>query len=167
MINVAFDTLYANYPSSATYRPNYVSQEDLFREIGWDALLNNPLYANTCAVRVSLALVRSGIKISPKSHNILKGPHANKGLEVSMRRLADLLATTLYLGNYESYTSATAQSGIGARKGVVAFNGIPGYRGGGHIDLVTGAADAAQCASSCYYQSQSIWFWPLLSSRTS
>lgn len=124
MINVAFDELYANYPSSTTYRPNYVSQQDLFREIGWDALLNNPLYANTCAVRVSLAFVRSGIKISPKSHNILKGPHANKGLEVSMRRLADLLATTRYLGNYESYTSKTAQSGIGARKGVVAFNGI-------------------------------------------
>lgn len=166
MITVAFDTLNSNYSGSTPFKSNYVSQQDLFAEIGWDSFLNNPLYANTCAVRISLALVKSGIKIAPKSHNILKGTHSGKGIQVSMRRLADLLATPGYFGTPETFTPRTAQTGIAARKGIVAFNEIPGYAGGGHIDLVTGAAEAAQCASACYYQSRSIWFWPLLSSRT-
>lgn len=166
MITVSFDTLNANYSSSTSFKPNFVSPQDLFAEIGWEEFLNNPLYENTCALRISLALVKSGFKIAPRSHNILKGDHAGKGVQVSMRRLADLLATPAYLGKPEEYTEQTAKPGIGARKGVVAFNEVRGYAGGGHIDLVTGAADAAQCASRCFYESRSIWFWPLLGSRT-
>jgi len=165
-VRVNFDTLYANYPSSEQMRSNYVSQRDLFTQIGWEAFLSNPNYSNTCAIRVSMAFVKSGINIVPASHRILQGDYAGRGVEVSMRRLADLLARNNYLGKYEAYTPATATNGIGARKGIVAFNNIPGYRGGGHIDLVLGAADAAQCASACYYQSETIWFWPLQTSRT-
>lgn len=165
-MRVTFDDLYGNYSSSDPARTNYVSHRDIFNEIGWEAYIDNPNYQNTCALRVSLAFVKAGYKISPKSHNILKGPHAGNGVQVSMRRLADLLAGNNYLGQYEDFTPDTAQRGIGARKGLVAFNSIPGYRGGGHIDLVLGAADAAQCASGCYYNSETIWFWPLLQSRT-
>jgi hypothetical protein len=166
-MRVAFEELYDNYSSSDPSRRNYVSQRDLFNEIGWDAYVGDPNYHNTCALRVSLAFIKAGYKITPKSHNVVKGPQAGKGVQVSMRRLADLLAGNAYLGRYEAYTPKTAQAGIGARKGVVAFNRIPGFSGGGHIDLVLEAADAAQCASGCYYQSETIWFWPLLSSRTS
>jgi hypothetical protein len=166
-MRVAFEELYDNYSSSDPSRRNYLSQRDLFNEIGWDAYVGEPNYHNTCALRVSLAFIKAGYKITPKSHNVLTGPQAGKGVQVSMRRLADLLAGNAYLGRYEAYTPKTAQTGIGARKGVVAFNRIPGFSGGGHIDLVLGAADAAQCASGCYYQSETIWFWPLLSSRTS
>jgi hypothetical protein len=160
-MNVTFDALYRNYPSSDPSRSNYVSQKDLFTQIGWEEYLGNPLYANTCALRVSLAFLGAGHSISPRSHNILKGVHQGKGVQVSMRRLADLLARPNYLGAYEAYTPETAQRGIGPRKGVVAFNKIPGFSGGGHIDLVLGAVDAAQCASGCYYRSETIWFWPL------
>lgn len=162
-----FDTLYNNYPSSNMARPNYISQRDLFNEIGWQEFLGNPNYDNTCALRVSLAFVRSGYKISPKSHNLLKGDDAGKGVEVNMLKLANLLKRTSYLGEPESFTPRTAQNGIGARKGVAAFVGIPGFSGGGHIDLVLGAADAAQCASTCYYNSDEILFWPLSSVRGS
>ena len=166
-MRVDFDTLYANYPSSEVSRGNHVSQKDLFTEIGWDDFIGNPNYNNTCAIRVSLAFVKSGVNIVPGSHKIQKGPFAGKSVEVSMRRLADLLARNNYLGRYEPYTPATAQNGIRARKGVVAFNNIPGYRGGGHIDLVLGGADATQCGSHCYYNSETIWFWPLQSGRVS
>ncbi|XUY29437.1 type VI secretion system amidase effector protein Tae4 [Agrobacterium sp. rho-8.1] len=166
-MRVNFDTLYANYPSSDVSRGTHVSQKDLFKEMGWDDFIGNPNYNNTCAIRVSIALVKSGVNIVPSSHKIQKGPFAGKGVQVSMRRLADLLAQNNYLGRHEDYTPATAQNGIGARKGVVAFNDIPGYSGGGHIDLVLGGADATQCGSHCYYNSKTIWFWPLQSSRVS
>ncbi len=38
-------------------RPGYVSRDDLFNEIGYDAAVlikSNPGYMNTCAVRMSL-----------------------------------------------------------------------------------------------------------------
>ena len=94
------------------------------------------------------------------------GGYVDKGIQVGMRRLADLLTRNNYLGAYEAFTPQTARTGIGARRGVVAFNRIPDFTGGGHIDLVLGSADAARCASGCYYQSETIWFWPL-QSRTS
>ena len=166
-MNVTFDELYANYSSSDASRSNYVGQRDLFTQIGWEGYLGNSLYANTCALRVSLAFLGAGHSISPKSHNVLKGVHKGKGVQVSMRRLADLLARPGYLGQYEPYTPETAQRGIGPRKGVVAFNNIPGFSGGGHIDLVLGSADATQCASGCYYRSETIWFWPLNAARVS
>ncbi|GGA88136.1 hypothetical protein GCM10011491_14880 [Brucella endophytica] len=166
-MNITFDELYRNYSSSDMSRPNYVSQRDLFTQIGWEEYLSNSLYANTCALRISLAFLGAGRTITPRSHNILKGPHKGKGVQVSMRKLADLLARPNYLGQYEAYTPETAQRGIGPRKGVVAFNKIPGFSGGGHIDLVLGAADATQCASGCYYRSETIWFWPLSGARIS
>lgn len=166
-MNVTFDELNTNYASSDPSSPRYVSQRDLFNEIGWDQFVGRPEYHNTCAIRVSLAFLKSGHNISPRSHNVLAGPQKGKGIQVNMRRLADLLARNNYLGAYEPYTPQTARTGIGARRGVVAFNRIPGFSGGGHIDLVLGAADAARCASGCYYQSESIWFWPLHAARTS
>lgn len=166
-MNVTFDELYRNYVSSDTSRANYVGQRDLFTEIGWDEFLGNPLYANTCALRISLAFLGAGHSITPKSHNILKGVHKGKGVQVSMRRLADTLARPNYLGSYEAFTPQTAQRGIGARKGIVAFNKIPGFSGGGHIDLVLGAIDATLCGSGCYYRSETIWFWPLQAARAS
>ena len=50
--------LLKNYPSNRV-----VSRDTLFQQIGWDDLIKNPGYGNTCAIRVSLALIRSGITI--------------------------------------------------------------------------------------------------------
>lgn len=166
-MTVTFEDLNSNYSSSDPSSARYVSQRDLFNEIGWGEFIGRPEYHNTCAIRVSLAFVKSGKNITPRSHSILAGPHKGQGVQVAMRRLADLLARNNYLGTYESFTPQTARTGIGARRGVVAFNNIPGFSGGGHIDLVLGAADAARCASGCYYQSETIWFWPLQAGRAS
>nr|QPF47731.1 TaeMX [Agrobacterium fabrum str. C58] len=166
-MRVNFDTLYSNYPSSDPSHPNYLSQRDLFTEIGWESFIGNPNYHNTAAIRVSIAFVKSGINIVPSSHRIQKGPYAGKGIEVNMRRLATLMKRTSYLGEPDPYTPATARNGIGARNGVVAFNNIPGYTGGGHIDLVRGGSEATQAASAAYYNSETIWFWPLQASRGS
>lgn len=48
-------------------RPGYVPRETLFNEIGYDAsalIKSNPGYMNTCAVRMSLALLKCNVSFS-------------------------------------------------------------------------------------------------------
>jgi len=42
-----------------------VSAEELYRWIGYPSYVTDPRYANTCAIRMSLALVRCGVMVSP------------------------------------------------------------------------------------------------------
>ncbi|MFP7674512.1 T6SS effector amidase Tae4 family protein [Marivita sp. S0852] len=165
-LSIAYDTLKAEYPSSNPRSANFISRGDLFRQIGWDGFIGDPHYQNTCAIRVSLALVRVGVRISPKSHNILAGPHAGEGIEVNMARLARLLARPTYLGAYETLTNGTISTARAGRQGIVAFHRIPGFTGGGHIDLIDNHNTADRCASACHFGSDEVWFWPLPASAT-
>jgi len=55
----AFKTLWNNYPSRDAW-----PREKLLREIGWDDLINEPGYRNTCAICLSVALQKSGVPVS-------------------------------------------------------------------------------------------------------
>src|SRR5690554_8203007 len=60
----SFAILKSNYYSSNELQNNYVSGADLYAEMGIDheALIKqNPAYVNTCAARVSLALLKSNV----------------------------------------------------------------------------------------------------------
>ncbi|WP_218645328.1 type VI secretion system amidase effector protein Tae4 [Shewanella sp. Scap07] len=59
-----FQSLKSNYYSSNELQSNYKSGADLYAEMGieHDKLIKqNPAYVNTCAARVSLALLKSGV----------------------------------------------------------------------------------------------------------
>jgi len=147
----AFSTLLANY-----YSNKVVTRDDLYFEIGWDDLIDNRLYENTCAVRISLALIKSGIPVKGRIR-IKAGPHKGKMIEPGLLRLARMLATREYLGKPEKFVIGNAETEIEGRKGIVAFIKVPGYEGGGHIDLI----DECVCASDCYWDAREIWFWEL------
>lgn len=53
-----FNVIWRNYSSS-----HLVSRSDLYKEIGWDDVANNPAFENTCAIRISLAFIKSGVKV--------------------------------------------------------------------------------------------------------
>lgn len=165
--NIPYDTLRANYAPSTPSHAGYVSLADLYRQIGWDEFISNPNYQNTCAIRVSLALVKSGYPLTAGSHRILSGPHKGKRVQVSMTKLADLLATPAWLGKPEILSAQNPASALRARRGIIAFHGIAGYAGGGHIDLIDNSADALNCASACYFGAKQVWFWPLARSPRS
>lgn len=60
----SFAILKSNYYSSNELQNNYVSGADLYAEMGieHEALIKqNPAYVNTCAARVSLALLKSNV----------------------------------------------------------------------------------------------------------
>jgi len=150
-----FMALQGNYYSRKT-----VKKDQLFAEIGWDDLIPKPEYNNTCAVRVSLALIKCGITLRGR-FVIKKGRHRGKLIEPGQARLAKMLAERPYLGPPETFARDDALRSIGSRRGVIAFWNIPDYMNGrgGHIDIVTSAHDA--CGSDCFWSARTIWFWPL------
>ncbi|MFV0334223.1 MAG: T6SS effector amidase Tae4 family protein [Tropicimonas sp.] len=165
-INLPFATLHANYYSSRISAPNYVDQQTLYTEIGWEEFLGNPYYENTCATRVSLALLKSGHEVRPGSHRIQKGPYKGKRLQVSMKDLANILAQDHWFGAPEILNQPDPSAAVGARQGIIAFHRLPTYSGGGHIDLIDNSTASLVCASGCYFEAEETWFWPLSTARS-
>ncbi|WP_081074798.1 T6SS effector amidase Tae4 family protein [Burkholderia cepacia] len=137
-----------------------VSREALYRELGRQDLITHPSYENTCAIRVSLALVKCGMSLRG-GLAIQKGPHCGRRIEPGQARLARMPAEPAYFGKAEAFRRNDAMAGVGNRKGIMAFWNIPGYMNGrgGHIDLIDGAR--AVCGSDCYWEASGVWFWPL------
>lgn len=156
---IPFQILQSNYSSSNPGSIRYASREVLFKEIGWDEFLDNSNYANTCAIRVSLAMLKSGLSVSSGSHRVLDGKLEGKRIEVNMRKLANIVEQSGQFTKAERYTQ-DIYAQVKGRSGVIAFFNIPGYTGGGHIDLLDGAAPYMRCESDCY-NSEEVWFWPM------
>jgi hypothetical protein len=154
----SFDILNQNYQ-----RPKQSPRDALLMSIGWPDVLKNPAFADTCAIRMSTALVGSGIVLPGARMKINKGPLRGKRIEPGQAKLSNILKRLW--GAPEIYKSdSLAREAIGARRGVVSFFRIHG--GGpadqGHIDLIwPGLNSFSDCAMSCYFRAVEIWFWPL------
>ena len=158
----SFATLNSNYYSYDEFKSNYVSGVDLYAEIGLDQeklIKQNPAYANTCATRVSLALIKSGVTFTGRMR-IKSGKYVGKKIEPGAKLLADQLMRSDVFGRPEVYTPSKFKSKINGRKGVVLFWKITGY-GGGHIDLIESSTVGNVCSSACFFDTKEIWFWPL------
>lgn len=157
-----YATLKSNYYSSNELQSNYVSGSDLYLEMGLDhekLIKQNSAYINTCAARVSLALLKSNVSFEGRLA-IKLGKYAGKKIETGAKLLADQLKKPDVFGVPEIYKPVNFLEKIKNRKGVVLFWKITGY-GGGHIDLIESSVANTVCNSGCYYQSKEIWFWPL------
>lgn len=157
MWKLLFPVLQSNFSSNKD-----VEAADLFKEIGWDSLIGNPTYENTCAIRMSLALIKSGMHI-PGRMSIKKGPHKGQLIEPGQHNLSMMLIHPSRLGKPEKFSGRDAAEAIGNRSGIVSFWHLyPGVYEHGHIDIVsepTGRLKA--CGSDCYWKSKEVWFWHL------
>lgn len=156
-----FDVLAKNFHSKRK-----VLQPELFAEIGWEELVGNGNFNNTCAIRLSLALIKSGVRIKGRLA-IKKGPHLGKMIETGQALLSRNLAQRNVFGPPEKFKEGTAKASLAGRRGVVSFFRVdPAMNdNGGHIDIVAPGLqnyyDDLGCGSDCYWQSGEIWFWPL------
>lgn len=158
----SYESLKANHYSSNKYSANFLAGEDVYKSIGYDMeqlKKQNPGYANTCAVRLSLALLKSGMTFNGRL-KIKDGPHKGKMIEPGAKLLADQLARPQALGKPELIDPKDAMARLKGKKGVILFWKITGYDGG-HIDLIEPAQTTQVCHSACYFSSKEIWFWPL------
>ncbi len=158
----SFVNVKQHHYSSNKYHANFLGAEDLYQRIGYrlnDLKRQNTGYANTCAVRMSLALIEAGVKFAGRL-KIKSGPHKGKMIEPGAKLLADQLMKKQVFGHPVLVNPKTAVSDLRAKKGIVLFWKIQGY-GGGHIDLIEPVNAASVCNSACYFSSKEIWFWPL------
>jgi len=154
-------------PNFAILRGNFspaptVLRAALFREIGWEDLTENKAYWDTCAIRMSLALIKSGMTI-PGRMPIKSGSHKGKLIEPGQAKLSAILARPGFLGQPEKFRTADAEAGIGLRSGIVSFFDIdpPSATQHGHIDLVRPENNFRRCSSSCFWAASKVWFWEL------
>lgn len=154
----AFVLVKQNFPLRAR-----LPRVPLLTSIGWTDVLTNPAFNDTCAVRISIALVSSGVALPGARMTINAGPLKGKRIEPGQGKLSYLLKRLW--GKPEVFKSeSAARDGIGKRSGVVSFFRIHGGgpADGGHIDLVCPTLTRfSECATSCYFEALEIWFWPL------
>jgi hypothetical protein len=149
----------AGYPR----KPKY-DRAELFRSIGWEDLINNGNYENTCAIRVSIALISAHMRI-PGRMSIKKGALKGALIEPGQGALSHILTKRRYLGTPEKFKGeSAARKGIGSRGGIVSFWNIHPYMTAtqGHIDVVSMYGnDYLSCAGTCYFSASEVWFWAL------
>lgn len=142
------------------YLPNRVDRQELFAEIGHPGLGKSPAWVNTCAIRLSLALVKSDV-VLPGHMVIQLGKYKGRRIEQNVVRLAGYL-TTLYGKPEEWDNGSDASAYIGARRGIVAFFALTGpIDDSNHIDLVSPTESSSKCANACYWRATKFQFWQL------
>jgi hypothetical protein len=153
MIHPSYELLRQLYPRKDT-------REVLFSDIGWSDLTNNKAYWDTCAIRMSIGLLRAGVQLPGARMQAKAGTIKGQWIEPGQAKLSAIL--THIWGRPEVYTSEQLANGaIGSRHGVVSFFRIEGGNGG-HIDLIQmGEHGFLDCARSCFFSALTIWFWPL------
>lgn len=125
-----------------------------------ELIKRNPVYVNTCAVRVSLALLKTGVSFTGRLP-VKEGDFKGKKVEAGAKLLADQLMKPDAFGKPKIINPKNALAELTGKKGVVLFWKITGY-GGGHIDLIETSNSIQVCNSGCYYHSKEIWFWSLV-----
>lgn len=146
-----------------------VSREELYQWIGYPENITAPNFYNTCAIRMSLALLGAGYP-NPGQWPIKFGKYKGRGIETQQKRLSAWL--TRHVGQPERFESGSdAERAIGNRRGIVSFFSLYGGTDSqGHIAIVSQDrwGQYLRCgneidgtATGCYWSSHKVWFWPM------
>ncbi|WP_338849256.1 T6SS effector amidase Tae4 family protein [Massilia sp. W12] len=165
-IACSFSDLWKNYPSDEDY-----PFETLYKELGWDDLIHKPEWRNTCAVRVHISLLRSGVHV-PGRVKVKKDGLGIKNLliEPGQKALSLKLKSEKFLGEPVKINAKNKDGILKDKKGIISFFKIPGYmvdgQPGGHIDLIKYGEflyfwSVLECRLDCYWDAEEIWFWPM------
>jgi len=158
-----FTQMYANYPQS--------ERGLLFKHLGWKDLIDNQAYANTCAIRMSVCLIRCGLTF-PKGDLLISNPKDKlldgKRVMIRFSELSDYLLKAW--GPPERY-HPIREADVAGRQGVIVYYTLPGGYPG-HIDVVKVTASKAfkngkptftysiVSGHGDYFGSQAGRFWP-------
>lgn len=152
----SYALLQLHYPSSQKVKAN-----ELFQMIGHPEKAHDPLWQNTCAIRVSLALLGAGVSIPAGFLYVKTGKYKGRSLEIKQEALAAFLEREW--GEPEKFATALMKERVADRCGVIRFLNLWGpYDPQGHIDLVAPDQwNRLMCQGSCYPHAVEVWFWPL------
>ena len=161
-MKVPFNVLRKHFPDTDS-----VSLEELYQWIGYPENIGNANFVNTCAIRMSLALLGAGFP-NPGAWPIKGGKYKGRMIETKQRKLSNWLVR--HLGQPEKFKSGKeAQDRIATRRGIISFFKLHGPTDNqGHIAIVAiNRWEIFRCgperddhATGCFWNSAEIWFWP-------
>ena len=163
-MKVPFATLRMHFPDTQSVAP-----EELYHWIGYPENIGNPNFLNTCAIRLSLALLGAGYP-NPGAWPIKAGKYKGRAIETKQRKLTQWLVRQL--GQPEKFKSGReAETKIDSRRGIVSFFNIYGDENAqGHIAIVSKdrwgrytrcGLEIDGTETGCYWSSKEVWFWAL------
>lgn len=118
-------------------------------------------FPNTCAIRMSEALVKTNKAFLDAFKNSGKNvcPH---GYMRGAQDLGAVLNSPQVFGmrshGWAGQPDGTAPANIRGVKGIVCYMNIPGFAGQGHIDLWDGNSPVG----TAYWNAKTIWMWRLI-----
>lgn len=163
-MKVPYASLRMHFPD-----PDNVSRDELYQWIGYPENIKDPNFYNTCAIRMSLALLGAGYP-SPGAYPIKAGKYMGHSIETQQRKLSNWLVR--HVGVPEKFVGGQqAERAIGDQRGIVSFFSIYGdHNPQGHIAIVSRDrwGQYLRCGheldgteTGCYWSSREVWFWPL------
>lgn len=132
-------------PSFSTLNGNYTEERHDCPDIS-----TSP---NQCAVRVSRALIASGIAMDSD----YEGKLCRHGYARGAQDLGAFLKKKWGVRDYGFEAPNKVPPELSGKKGVIMFANIPDFDGQGHIDLW----DGNQTRTGSYWNANPIWFWKL------
>ncbi|XP_020896451.1 uncharacterized protein LOC110235338 [Exaiptasia diaphana] len=141
----SFSTLQSNYPSYSTYD----SDTGMVDHAGLRKWL---YYKNTCAMRVSYAMIHSGHSISISSGECnWSGVRAARasGSYYNKKYIIRVGTMRCYLEKTIGAATTGTQSDFSGHKGIIVFQGCNFQVATGHVDLW----DGSSCSGTCYFNS--------------
>jgi hypothetical protein len=110
--------------NATTSHPGGVNRDELLNWIGYPESIPDPNFQNTCAIRLSLALLGSGYP-NPGTWPIKAGKFKGRAIETRQRKLSNWLVRQA--GTPEKFKSGRdAEKQIGSRRGIISFFSIYG-----------------------------------------
>lgn len=147
-----------NYPRRGQY-----PRARLLELLGWNDLLNNHAFDDTCAMRMSVALALSGVELSGARMRGKSDQLKGRMIEPGQADLSRILMRIW--GEPEKFRGdVVARDGVRKRSGVASFFRIDPDASSmqGHIDIVEPRENGfSECAMQCYFSAREVWFWSL------
>lgn len=147
----SFSTMWTNYPcyeGSTRCATTYNSKTELQKLAGLPRWLYNE---NTCAMRVSYALIQSGHSIGVTTSGYSKWPCNWSGVKGNGNKyIIRVLVYVCYLQRNKKNVpdvTGSVESTFSGKKGIIVFQKCNFQTATGHVDLWNGS----ECAGKCYF----------------
>lgn len=154
-MHIAFADLLRSYPTAP--------KPELFKGMGgeWPSLVNNPNYANTCAIRLSLALKQVGFKVPDKYKEAVTGNGTPIVLKVAtMGKLVSESFGRSYWGMSKEPGKPIDAATVPRKTGILVYH-VKWNNATGHFDLWTGTRFAGAGAFADIKDGYSLELWHL------
>ncbi|MEZ7188546.1 type VI secretion system amidase effector protein Tae4 [Pseudoalteromonas sp. DY56-GL22] len=136
---VNFNDVKQNYPRP-TSTNSAQARADLYNALGgeWPTLINNPNYANTCAIRLSIAIRKSGIEIPSQYKEAQDGAGNTIILKVkTLKNFIESQIGTPFWGISKQPGQPIGSNTLPSVKGIIVYH-VAWADATGHFDLWNG-----------------------------